>query len=143
MADKRVKKKLNKLFEKYRNERIEVFKDFTKEKGLYLEIRGPYFYPWENAIGKIYKIIRGGAGPLDAIRTFGYVKKVNPELSNWDFPITVLKQHQNKEGNLVLKCKISFKENNPTGLPGDIKPEYEKIEIELFEKSAKRIIIKS
>ena len=62
----------------------------------------PYFS--KERIGRIFKIIPGGAGPEDSEHTLAYIKKISPKLSEGIIyqPIIVVNQTKNSAGNLVL-----------------------------------------
>jgi aspartate racemase len=62
----------------------------------------PYFS--KERIGRILKIIPGGAGPEDSEHTLAYIKKISPKLPEGIIyrPIIVVKQTKNSAGNQVL-----------------------------------------
>lgn len=88
--------------------RAEKFIDFSKISNLELETidRRLFVFPYslhEDAIGKIHRVISGGAGPGDAETDYAWVKEISPILPEKSlFLIKVKKQKTNKEGDLVL-----------------------------------------
>ena len=63
----------------------------------------------EERIGRILKIIPGGAGPEDSEHTLAYIKNIFPELSGGIIyrPIIVVKQTKNKERGLILTAMMN------------------------------------
>ncbi|MCK5084328.1 MAG: amino acid racemase, partial [Candidatus Pacebacteria bacterium] len=63
----------------------------------------PYLFE-KDAIGKIFKIIPGEAGPDDSQIVLGYIKSIPSSLPKviMHQPIVVVKQTKNKKGGLVL-----------------------------------------
>lgn len=120
------------------------FRDFSKVLVLYLETQDtrlfvhPYGSMYDDAIGRIWELIPGGAGPENSERVWGYVKSIVPKLSDaWHYRLKVLGQKPNKAENLVITARIEYDKNSTKEFMDIHDVDGKEITIELFGDSAK------
>ena|SRR3972149_4815600 len=117
-----------------------TFQKFMGRNLLYLETEDtrlfvhPYGPEHDDAIGRIYQLIPGGAGPDDSERTLGYVKNLSPILpKESDFPIEVKKEMINEEqGLLKLSAIVKFDKHCSKEARDTHNMDGKKIKIEIF-----------
>lgn len=125
----------------------EDFRNFSKALALYLETQDttffvhPYGPMYDDAVGKIWELVPGGAGPEDSERVWGYVKSITPKLPDaWHYRLKVLSQKQNKAGNLVITARIEYHKNSTREFMDIHGVDGKEITIEIFGDSAKEDI---
>ena len=93
--------------------------NLTEQENLLLETADrrifAFPYSFEDAIGRIFEIIPGGAGGSgseDSEHTLKYIKKISPNLPEKIKyqPIVVVNQTKNKKGGLVLTALMDGKQ---------------------------------
>lgn len=122
-----------------------TFERFVGRKLLYLETEDnrlfvhPYGPLHDDAIGRIYKVIPGGAGPEDSEHTLGYVKSLLPKLPKMShFPIEVKKEMINEQKGIVkLEATIKFNKHWTKEVIDTHEMDGKGIEIELFLEDTK------
>ncbi len=126
--------------------RIGIFVDFTRASLLRLEtidtrlFAHPYGPKYNDAVGRLYKIRPGGAGPDDSELTLGYVKSITPNLpERWFYPLEVIEQSVNPEGNVVLVARIRH-QRGPQEIRDIHSTEGKKLIIEVYGDSAKTLV---
>jgi hypothetical protein len=124
----------------------EDFSDFSKALVLYLETQDtrlfshPYGPMYDSAVGKIWELIPGGAGPEDSEVIWGYVKSITPKLPDaWNYRLKILNQKPDEAGNLVVSAKIEY-ESSSTEFMDIYGVVGQEVAIEVFGDSAKRYV---
>ena len=122
---------------------VQGFPDFTERRRAFLETKDgsffthPYGPAYDDAMGRLFDIIPGGAGPEDSEVQLGYVKAISPELPERAlYPVKIIAQKENAEGDLALTAEIRHRLHSDSldrhGTEGKI------VTVTLYGKSAKR-----
>jgi len=100
----------------------------------------PYGPEYPAAIGRIYWVRPGGAGPDDSEHVLGHLKFISPRLPcASDFPIEVMKEAINEpKGVVVLDAVIDYSKRNDVQAP---RMQGKKVRLGVFVRDAELAVI--